>query len=160
MQRSQQNTTQSQRDASPHVSPAYIMAARIRNEQGRERAGEYLAAMEPFLAPGERQHIASQLGVPLVQRPNPPPPQQQQAPFSSSGPQMPPIFSQFAQQGGMGGMGGMGGKGGMNDMMQMIQLMQALGGMNGGDKGKASDMGGMNNPLMLMQLLGMMNNKK
>ncbi|HWQ57975.1 MAG TPA: hypothetical protein VN540_03070 [Clostridia bacterium] len=147
MQRTPQNTTQSaqnQRDASPHVSPAYIMAARIRNEQGKERAGEYLAAMEPFLAPGERQHIASQLGVPIVQRSSPPPPQQQ-SPFSQ---QMPPIFSQFAQK-----------QGGMNDMMQMMQVMQALSGMNGGDKSKGSDMGGMNNPMMLMQLLNMMNKK-
>ncbi len=150
MQRSQQqNTTPNQRDASPHVSPAYIMAARIRNEQGHERAGEYLAAMEPFLAPGERQHIASQLGVPLMQRPSPPPPQQQQqAPFAQFGQQIPPFFSQFSQQ--------QTNKGGMGDMMQMMQIMQALSGMNGSDKGKANDMGGMNNPLMLMQLMNMM----
>ena len=51
------------------ASPALTMARRIRNEQGQERAKQYLMAMEPFLAPAERAHIAEQLGVPLPARP-------------------------------------------------------------------------------------------
>ena len=35
-------------------SPALMMASRIRAEQGPEKAAQYLSAMEPFLAPGER----------------------------------------------------------------------------------------------------------
>ena len=37
------------------ASPALVMARRIRNEQGQERARQYLMAMEPFLAPAERR---------------------------------------------------------------------------------------------------------
>lgn len=61
MQRTLNNTIpQPQRDRQQgaQYSPAYTMASRIRNEQGRDRAAEYLGAMEPFLAPGEREHIA------------------------------------------------------------------------------------------------------
>lgn len=159
MQRSPQGNTQNtqgQRDAQPHMSPAYIMAARIRNEQGRERAGEYLAAMEPFLAPGERAHIAAQLGVPLMQPPAAPPPgaapaqQQFQQQFQQFQQQMPNMFSQFSQQ-----------RGGMNDPAQLMQMLNAISSMNGGGKNKAFDMNGMNSTMMLAQLLGgMMNNKK
>lgn len=143
-----QNAQNSQRDAS-YISPAYTMAARIRNEQGKERAGEYLAAMEPFLAPGERAHIAAQLGVPLVQRPGPPPPPYQQAPpyQQQYQQQVPPMFSQFNQQGGVN-----------DSTMQLMQMISALGGMNGG-KGKAPDMGAMNSTMMLAQLIGMMGKK-
>ena len=59
MQRTLNNTIpQPQRDRQQgaQYSPAYTMASRIRNEQGRDRAAEYLGAMEPFLAPGEREH--------------------------------------------------------------------------------------------------------
>ena len=124
------------------------MAARIRNEQGRERAGEYLAAMEPFLAPGERAHIAAQLGVPMVQRAPQPPPAPSFEPPPSAG--LPPIFSQMTQQ-----------RGGMGDMMQMMQMLQAFGGMGGKgkDAGNMGNMGGMNNPLMLAQMLGLMGKK-
>lgn len=155
MQRSPQSNmpnAQGQRDATPHMSPAYTMAARIRNEQGKERAAEYLAAMEPFLAPGERAHIAAQLGVPLTQPAPPPPPvaqsqpfQQQSQPFSQ---QMPPVFSQLAQN-----------RGAMNDPVQMVQLISALRGMNGGDKGTMPDMSGLNNALMLAQLFSTMGKK-
>lgn len=157
MQRSPQNympntpNRQGQRDAAPHTSPAYTMAARIRNEQGIERAGEYLAAMEPFLAPGERAHIAAQLGVPLIQHEPSPPPQPSVNPGGQPfNQQMPPMFSAFGQQ-----------HGGMNDPMQLVQLIYALRNMNGGGEGggKAPDMGGMNNPLMFAQLLGMMGKK-
>lgn len=157
MPQSNMPNTQGQRDAAPHMSPAYTMAARIRNEQGKERAAEYLAAMEPFLAPGERAHIAAQLGVPLAQSAPPPadqgPPfQQQSQPFQQQGqpfqPQIPPIISQLVQN-----------RGSMNDPMQMMQMLSGLRGMNGGEKGKTPDMGGLNNTLMLAQLLGMMGKK-
>ena len=48
-------------------SPALMMASRIRAEQGPEKAAQYLSAMEPFLAPGERTHIAYTLGLPIPQ---------------------------------------------------------------------------------------------
>lgn len=79
MQRTLNNTIpQPQRDRQQgaQYSPAYIMASRIRNEQGRDRAAEYLGAMEPFLAPGEREHIAKMLDIPLPQRQYAPPPPQ------------------------------------------------------------------------------------
>lgn len=46
-------------------SPAYRMARRIQREQGPQRATQYLNAMEPFLAPAERAHIAERLGLRL-----------------------------------------------------------------------------------------------
>ena len=48
-------------------SPALMMASRIRAEQGPEKAAQYLSAMEPFLAPGERTHIAYTLVLPIPQ---------------------------------------------------------------------------------------------
>lgn len=152
MQRPPQSNTaqaQGQGNSSPYMSPAYTMAARIRNEQGRERAGEYLAAMEPFLAPGERAHIASQLGVPLVQCAAPPPPPPAQS-FEAPprGPDVSQMFSQLAQQ-----------QGGMNNVMQMMQLMKTFGAMGGEGKGAAPGMGNLNSTLMLAQMLGMMGKK-
>lgn len=139
MQRTLNNTippsqrSQPQQGAQP--SPAYTMAYRIRNEQGRERAGEYLCAMEPFLAPGEREHIAAMLDIPLVscartvQQPQYAP-QQREA-------QAPPMQSTQS----------------MPNMSSINQLMQLLGGMGKGSSQPAS--GGMN-PIMLAQLLGNM----
>ncbi len=139
------------------ASPALTMARRIRNEQGQERAKQYLMAMEPFLAPAERAHIAEQLGVPLparpVQQPAPGPSSappfgqhpQQQAPFSG----MP-----FGQAGGMPFMG----KGGMNNPLQMVQMLSGLGGM--GKKAGAPAGNGMGDPMMLAQMLGSMMGKK
>ena len=139
------------------ASPALTMARRIRNEQGQERAKQYLMAMEPFLAPAERAHIAEQLGVPLPARPvqqpapgpSPAPPfdqqPQQQAPFSG----MP-----FGQAGGMPFMG----KGGMNNPLQMVQMLSGLGGM--GKKAGAPAGNGMGDPMMLAQMLGSMMGKK
>lgn len=139
------------------ASPALTMARRIRNEQGQERAKQYLMAMEPFLAPAERAHIAEQLGVPLparpVQQPAPGPSSappfgqqpQQQAPFSG----MP-----FGQAGGMPFMG----KGGMNNPLQMVQMLSGLGGM--GKKAGVPAGNGMGDPMMLAQMLGSMMGKK
>ena len=82
----QQTQNRDQRQPQQQTSPAYTMAARIRNEQGRERAGEYLLAMQPFLAQGEREHIAASLDIPIPQRPQPQPQysQPQQQGFSSA----------------------------------------------------------------------------
>ena len=87
MQRTLNNTIpQPQRDRQQgaQYSPAYTMASRIRNEQGRDRAAEYLGAMEPFLAPGEREHIAKMLDIPLPQRQYAPPPQYAPTPRPSA----------------------------------------------------------------------------
>lgn len=104
------------------------MASRIRSEQGPERAAQYLSAMEPFLAPGERTYIAYTLGLPIPQ----PSSQSSFTPQQSMGPQTP-----------MGGIGG-GGIGNLGNIMQLVQLMNGLQGMQGGQ--------GNGNPLM--QMLG------
>ena len=118
-----------------------MMASRIRAEQGPEKAAQYLSAMEPFLAPGERTHIAYTLGLPIPQ----------------------PIQQNYAQQshgmgGGFGGMpnmqnipnmGGMGGLGNIGGIMQVMQLMNTLQGTGGGGQ----------NPIMNM-LGGLMGGKK
>lgn len=132
MQRTLNNTIpQPQRDRQQgaQYSPAYTMASRIRNEQGRDRAAEYLGAMEPFLAPGEREHIAKMLDIPLPQRQYAPPQRPAQGPQA------------------MPNMGGMG------DTMQLMQLLSSLGGMGKGGSPLGQSGGGMN-PLMLAQLLG------
>ncbi len=106
-------------------SPALIMASRIRTEQGPEKAAQYLNAMEPFLAPGERTHIAYTLGLPLPQ-----PPQQSYGPVQ----QMP----------NNGPAGLLGGIGNIGNIIQIMQLVNSLQGMQGGQGG----------PNQLMQMLG------
>ena len=147
----QQTQYRDQRQRQQQTSPAYTMAARIRNEQGRERAGEYLLAMQPFLAQGEREHIAASLDIPIPQRPQPQPQysQPQQQGFSSA--QFSPQFNMPNSQ----------PRGGMNDPLQLMQLLSGLGMM--GQKpqsgsAQASPMGA--NPLMLAQLLGSMMGKR
>ena len=147
----QQTQNRDQRQPQQQTSPAYTMAARIRNEQGRERAGEYLLAMQPFLAQGEREHIAGSLDIPIPQRPQPQPQysQPQQQGFSSA--QFSPQFNMPNSQ----------PRGGMNDPLQLMQLLSGLGMM--GQKpqsgsAQASPMGA--NPLMLAQLLGSMMGKR
>ena len=147
----QQTQNRDQRQPQQQTSPAYTMAARIRNEQGRERAGEYLLAMQPFLAQGEREHIAASLDIPIPQRPQPQPQysQPQQQGFSSA--QFSPQFNMPNSQ----------PRGGMNDHLQLMQLLSGLGMM--GQKpqsgsAQASPMGA--NPLMLAQLLGSMMGKR
>ena len=112
------------------VSPALTMASRIRAEQGPERAAQYLSAMEPFLAPGERTYIAYTLGLPMPQ------PVQQ----SYSPPQQQPNMGPL---GSLGSMGNMGGLGNIGNIMQIMQLMNSL---QGAQSGQGA------NPLM--QMLG------
>ena len=113
-----------------NVSPALTMASRIRAEQGPERAAQYLGAMEPFLAPGERTYIAYTLGLPMPQ------PVQQ----SYSPPQQQPNMGPL---GSLGGLGNMGGLGNIGNIMQIMQLMNSLQGTQNGQGA---------NPLM--QMLG------
>ena len=139
------------------ASPALTMARRIRNEQGQERAKQYLVAMEPFLAPAERAHIAEQLGVPLPARPvqQPAPGPSPAPPFGQQPPQQAPFSGRpFGQAGGMPFMG----KGGMNNPLQMVQMLSGLGGM--GKKAGAPAGNGMGDPMMLAQMLGSMMGKK
>lgn len=140
MQRTLNNTIpQPQRDRQQgaQYSPAYTMASRIRNEQGRDRAAEYLGAMEPFLAPGEREHIAKMLDIPL--------PQRQYAPPQYAPPQRPAQGPQA-----------MPNLGGMGDTMQLMQLLSSLGGMGKSGGSPLGQAGNGMNPLMLAQLLGNM----
>ena len=147
----QQTQNRDQRQPQQQTSPAYTMAARIRNEQGRERAGEYLLAMQPFLAQGEREHIAASLDIPIPQRSQPQPQysQPQQQGFSSA--QFSPQFNMPNSQ----------PRGGMNDPLQLMQLLSGLGMMGQqpqSGSAQASPMGA--NPLMLAQLLGSMMGKR
>ncbi|MCE5234673.1 MAG: hypothetical protein ABFC62_03385 [Clostridiaceae bacterium] len=140
-------------------SPALMMGRRIRAEQGAERAQQYLAAMEPFVAPAERAHIAQQLGVQLPVRaernkePQPPPQGESFQPPNFGGM---PNFSGMPNFGG-GGMNGMpnfaGLGGGGNNLAQMMQMMNAFNAMGGGGKGKMD-------PMMMAQMLGSMMGKK
>lgn len=151
------------------ASPALAMARRIRNEQGQERARQYLMAMEPFLAPAERAHIAQQLGVTLPVPSAPPfaqgqPNQAQQAPgqpqssFNQGQPHTPfagaPGGMPFGQAGGIPFMG----KGSMSSPLQMMQVLSSLGGM--GKKGGTQGGSGMGDPMMLAQMFGSMMGKK
>ena len=147
----QQTQNRDQRQPQQQTSPAYTMAARIRNEQGRERAGEYLLAMQPFLAQGEREHIAASLDIPIPQRPQPQPQYSEPQPQGFSSSQFSPQFNMPNSQ----------PRGGMNDPLQLMQLLSGLGMM--GQKpqsgsAQASPMGA--NPLMLAQLLGSMMGKR
>ena len=134
-------------------SPALNMARRIRSEQGAEQARQYLMDMEPYLAPAERNHIASQIGVNLPKRQE-----------NRNMPQQPAQPSQPVQQGGAQGsmnplsmLGGLGGMGGMNGGNPM-QLLQMLGGGLGGGNGNPAPggmpgMGGMGNIMQLAQMM-------
>lgn len=131
---------QPQHGGASAVPPALELARRIRREQGGKQVQRFLEAMEPFLAPFERQSIAEQMGVSLPARPVPeshascPAPGRpwRQPPYAAPPPAASPT-------------------GGMNSQL----LMQLLGQMTGG-KGLAGGAGGMN-PAMLAQLLGSMN---
>ena len=124
------------------VPPALAMARRIRMEQGEERAKQYLLAMEPFLAPAERMHIAQQLGITLPERrhqePLQHPPEQ---PFGQGAPM--PFPNMPFGQGGLPFLN----KGGMNNPLQMMQLISNLRGM-----GKPN--GGPGDPAALAQMFG------
>ena len=99
--------------------------------------------MEPFLAPGEREHIAKMLDIPLPQRQYAPPPQY--APPQYAPPQRPAQGPQA-----------MPNLGGMGDTMQLMQLLSSLGGMGKSGGSPLGQSGGGMNPLMLAQLLGNM----
>ena len=143
-------------------SPAFNMASRIRTEQGADRAAQYLRAMEPFLAPAERTHIAQQLGLNM---PPPPSPVAQPAPPGASIPNGMPNIGDTPGISGMPGMGGtglsnmfnmpnMGQMGNLGNIMQMVQLFQ---GMSGGGLGSmiGKGGGGMGSyPMQLAQILG------
>lgn len=124
-------------------SPALMMASRIRAEQGPEKAAQYLSAMEPFLAPGERTHIAYTLGLPI---PQPIQHNYGQQPQGVGAPGGMPNMQNMPNMPNMGNMGGLGNIGGI---MQVMQLMNSLQGAGGGGQ----------NPIMNM-LGGLMGGKK
>ena len=141
-------------------SPAYRMARRIQREQGPQRAAQYLNAMEPFLAPAERAHIAERLGLRLSTPGN--------APFTppTHGPGEGGSCQGNGTQGpkpngpGMGGAPGMGpipgfggnrGFNGLGSMGSLMQMMQMFQGLSGNGPGWNNAMG---NPMQLAQMLG------
>ena len=114
-------------NAHQQISPAYSLALRIKTEQGPNQAAEFLAAMEPFIAPAERIHIADQLGLPLIEyrRPHQAPAPERQ---SSNG----------------------------FDPMQLMTVMNMLSGLNGQSGSGQSQGQGKNdpsNPMMMFSLL-------
>lgn len=125
-------------------SPAFRMASRIRAEQGAERAAQYLGAMEPFLAPAERAHIAERLGLRLPE----PPPAYQPPPPSFQAPQAAP---NPGNTGGLGSMGGLGNMGGLGSMGGLGNIAGMLGGMNGGNMGPLGNIGGLMQMMQMMQ---------
>lgn len=131
-------------------SPAFRMASRIRTEQGADRAAQYLKAMEPFVAPAERAHIAQQLGLSMP--PDPPPPQPSQSVGGAAPAQAMPPFGgglpNLGPLGNLGGLGNMGNLGNLGNIMQMVQLFQGLSGSGGGGGP------GNGNPMQLAQMLG------
>lgn len=136
-------------------SPAFRMASRIRTEQGADRAAQYLRAMEPFLAPAERAHIAQQLGLQIPPAPQPMPqaPAAPPANFPTGLPNMGGMPNMAGMQ-NMGNMSNMGSLGNLGNIMQMMQLFQGLsgGGFGSGQGGGQGGMGG--NPMQLAQMLG------
>ncbi len=134
------------------TSPALHMARRIRSEQGAEQARQYLVAMEPYLAPAERRHIAEQVGVSLPTRQESAPVQNAAAPSAGGA-------NPLAGLGGMGGanplvaLGNMGGgNGGGGNPMQLLQMLSGMGG-SGGGRGSLGNMGGMGNMGNMMQMM-------
>lgn len=128
MQRTAPTSLPQRRQEGNPGSPALTMASRIRAEQGPERAAQYLSAMEPFLAPGERTYIAYTLGLPIPQ-----PVQQSYSQPQSQQPSNP-----------LGALGNMGNLGNIGSIMQMMQLINSLQGAQGGQGG----------PNQLAQMLG------
>ena len=142
MQRTVPNTFANGRTQQPPQQPptaAMSLAQRIRNEQGRERAKQFLMAMEPFLAPMERQHIAEQIGVEL--------PKSQAANYSNA---------HSAPRAGGPDMGGMGG---MGNPMQLMQMLSSFSQKPQQGAAGPGGMGGMD-PMMMAQLLGGLMGKK
>jgi len=129
-------------------SPALVMGRRIRAEQGVERARQYLIAMEPFIAPAERAHIAQQLGIqlPMHQEQRHFEPNNEPRDTGYSQPTMPNFGN--VNVNGIPNLAGMGN----NNLMQMMQMMNAFGGMQG-SKGKMD-------PMLMAQMFGSMMGKK
>lgn len=126
MQRTAPTSLPQRRQEGNPSSPALTMASRIRSEQGPERAAQYLNAMEPFLAPGERTYIAYTLGLPMPQSVQQSYAQPQQ-PMQNSGP--------------LGALGNMGGIGNIGNIIQIMQLMNSLQGGQGGSNPLAQMLG-------------------
>lgn len=149
-----------------NASPAFIMAMRIRNEQGPQRAAQYLAAMEPFIAPAERAYISNRLGLPSAHASNPPfssnpwpfgAPQSSQCAPDFSKPPSGQNYTDGASQAGANPFAGnnpFANAGGMPNMNTPAGLMQLLSMMNNGGSAK-----NMPDPAMLAMLMNMMNKK-
>lgn len=146
----------------PMRSPAFSMAQRIKSEQGAEQAGRYLMAMEPYLAPAERAHIAEQLGVKLPTasaQATPPPPMQPpalppvQTPAQSPVPSAPPMQNNAPFASGANPLAALGNLGRQGVPMQMLQMLSALGGGNNGGVGAlGGGLGNLGNIAQLAQL--------
>ena len=140
MQKTVPNNSINPQQKQPVPTAAMSLAYRIRNEQGMERARQFLIAMEPFLAPMERQHIAEQVGV-----------------------QIPPPQPRYERESGAQYSGAQSGGGGA-DPMQLIRMLSGLSGkQQGGGMPNLSGMGGGTggmDPMLMAQLLSGMMGKK
>lgn len=115
-------------------SPALLLGKRIKKEQGRDRAYEFLGAMEPFLAPGERELIASQLGVAIPE----------QGSYSRAN-----KAKESASPGGAAG-----APDNMAGFLKLMQLMNGFSSPAGAQKTPGA--GGGPDPAMLAKLMGML----
>ncbi len=124
--------TQPKQEQPQNAGSALQLARRIRNEQGAERARQYLIAMEPFLAPAERYHIADQLGIPVprpsdgIMSPQPQPQSQPRQPQNNNAMNMANPMQLISMLQALNPKGGAGGGIGM-DPMALTQLMGMLG---------------------------------
>lgn len=113
-------------------SPTYAMAKRIRSEQGIEQVKRFLLAVEPFIAPAEQEAIANVMGITLEKcHAKADAGNAERESFHQANPQPQQQTSGF------------------NIPPLFSALMQSGGQQSGGM-----------NPLMLAQLMGMMNGKK
>lgn len=104
------------------ASPAWLLAKRIRTEQGIEHLRRYLDAMEPFLAPAERVWIARSFGMPY----DPNIPKREAGSnatgqnSSSFGGMNPMMLMQLLTQSGKGGKGGSINPAMLSQLMNMM----------------------------------------
>ncbi|MBR0025837.1 MAG: hypothetical protein IJP37_01625 [Clostridia bacterium] len=139
--------TRSPTEKNQPLPPALLLARRIRREQGAEQVRRFLAAMEPFLAPNERQSIAEQLGIRL-QTQNPPPKGNQRQTESAQMPTSHPEEPQPRQRPNPQN----DRNNDLSNLAQQVQLLQMLSQMG--------NQGGGFNPMLLSQLMNGMNGGK
>ncbi|MDO4568428.1 MAG: hypothetical protein Q4B99_05645 [Clostridia bacterium] len=125
--------------AGSEPSPALQLARRIRAEQGVGQLKRFLNAIEPFVAPAERQSIAESMGVRLENAQDEQAMPRQSPYRDGAAPSSAPYGSPAINAGGM----------------DMFSLLQGIMGRQGGAPTQGS--GGGMDPMLLAQLMNAMN---